>query len=222
MWRDTSIHCVTKRIHTWRAVTHNYKAWRHSFIHNGMQLMQTQCDVPHPCTGWRRLIGSPKLQIIFHKRGTKYRSLLRKMTYKDKGSYGSSPPCTTGRIHMWRDACRHSVTWLIHQFFSSQTATGISVAFPWDSIKCIPWDGFNRIHVWWHWSHWDIKSTYSFRIETSNLTHTHTQTRTRTHTQAHKHVHAHAHALETWSLTTGWQRPTVCHIFWLFFRKRAL
>jgi len=45
-------------------------------------------------TGWRRLIGSPKLQIIFHKRANKYRSLLRKMTYKDKGSYESSPPCT--------------------------------------------------------------------------------------------------------------------------------
>ena len=45
-------------------------------------------------TGWRRLIGSPKLQIIFHKRATKYRSLLRKMTYQDKGSYESSPPCT--------------------------------------------------------------------------------------------------------------------------------
>jgi len=43
-------------------------------------------------TGWRRLIGSPKLQIIFHKRATKYRSLLREMTYKDKGSYESSPP----------------------------------------------------------------------------------------------------------------------------------
>ena len=45
-------------------------------------------------TGWRRLIGSPKLQIIFLKRATKYRSLLRKLTYKDKGSYESSPPCT--------------------------------------------------------------------------------------------------------------------------------
>ena len=44
-------------------------------------------------TGWRRLIGSPKLQIIFHKRATKHRSLFRKMTYKDKGSYESSPPC---------------------------------------------------------------------------------------------------------------------------------
>jgi len=45
-----------------------------------------------PPTGWRRLIGSPELQIIFHKRATKYRSLLRKMTCKDKGSYESSPP----------------------------------------------------------------------------------------------------------------------------------
>ena len=54
-------------------------------------------------TGWRTLIGSPKLQIIFHKRATKYRSLLRKMTYKDKGSYESSPPCTkkTCRAYEW-------------------------------------------------------------------------------------------------------------------------
>jgi len=45
-------------------------------------------------TGWRRLIGSPKLQIISHKRATQYESLLQKMTYKDNGSYESSPPCT--------------------------------------------------------------------------------------------------------------------------------
>jgi len=44
-------------------------------------------------TAWRRLIGSPKLQIIFHKGATKYRALLRRMTYRDKGSYESSPPC---------------------------------------------------------------------------------------------------------------------------------
>jgi len=64
------------------------------------------CDMTHFCfmtpspavrmliIGWRRLIGSPRLQIIFHKRATKYRSLLRKMTRKDKGTYESSPPCT--------------------------------------------------------------------------------------------------------------------------------
>jgi len=47
------------------------------------------------CTGWRRLMGYPKLQIIFHRRATRYRALLREMTYGDKGSYESSPPCTS-------------------------------------------------------------------------------------------------------------------------------
>jgi len=53
------------------------------------------CESVH--TGWRRLIGSPGLQIIFHKRATKYRALLRKMSHKDKGSYESSPPCSCAR-----------------------------------------------------------------------------------------------------------------------------
>ena len=45
-------------------------------------------------TGWRRLIGCLKLQVIFRKRATNYRALLRKMTYEDKASYDSTPPCT--------------------------------------------------------------------------------------------------------------------------------
>ena len=51
----------------------------------------------HVSIGCRRLIGSPKLQIIFHKTATKYTSLLWKMTYKDKGSYESSPPCSNAK-----------------------------------------------------------------------------------------------------------------------------
>ena len=62
-------------------------------------------------TGWRRLIGSPKLQIIFHKRATKYRSLLWKMTYKDKGSYESSPPFTL-LMHMY--VYLHVHSWMIY------------------------------------------------------------------------------------------------------------
>jgi len=61
----------------------------------GTRPLSTQCMQPRDATGCRRLTGSSKLQIIFHKRATKYRSLLRTMTYKDKGSYESSPPCTT-------------------------------------------------------------------------------------------------------------------------------
>jgi len=44
-------------------------------------------------TGWRRLIGCLKLQVICRHRATNYRALLRKMTYEDKAPYASTPPC---------------------------------------------------------------------------------------------------------------------------------
>jgi len=46
-------------------------------------------------TGWRRPIGCLKLQIVFRKRVTNHRALLRKKPYNDKASCGSSPPCST-------------------------------------------------------------------------------------------------------------------------------
>ena len=60
------------------------------------------CVIPniyirHWCTGWPRPIRCLKLQVIFRKRATNYRALLRKMTYKDEASYDSTPPC----IHIW-------------------------------------------------------------------------------------------------------------------------
>ena len=45
-------------------------------------------------TGWRRLIGCLKLRVIFCKRATNYRAILREMTCKNKPSYASSPPCS--------------------------------------------------------------------------------------------------------------------------------
>jgi len=48
------------------------------------------------CTGWRRSRECLKLQVTFRKRDTNYRALLQKMTYTDKASYGSSPPCSVG------------------------------------------------------------------------------------------------------------------------------
>ena len=70
---------------------HSYAIYMHIYIYIYIYIYKRWwCCV----TGWQRLIGSPKLQIIFHKRATKYRSLLRKMSYKDKGPYESSPPCS--------------------------------------------------------------------------------------------------------------------------------
>jgi len=75
------------------------------------------CDFPQfaVITGWRGLIGSPKLQIVFHKRATKYRSLWQKMTYKDKGSYESSPPFTL--LHVLVGSLKLQVSFAEYRLF---------------------------------------------------------------------------------------------------------
>jgi len=71
-------------------------------------------------SGWRRLIGSPKLPIIFHETATKYKSLLQKMTYEDKGSYESSPPCTSRLPKQERFSQSH-MGWHFPTLFQSWT-----------------------------------------------------------------------------------------------------
>ena len=53
----------------------------------------TRGTATHGNTGWRRHIGCIKLKVIFRERVANYRALLRKMTYQDKASHGSLPPC---------------------------------------------------------------------------------------------------------------------------------
>jgi len=48
---------------------------------------------PQGHSGWQRCIGCLESQVSFCKRATNHRALLQKMTFKDKASYGSSPPC---------------------------------------------------------------------------------------------------------------------------------
>ena len=90
--------------HAMGCTTHSSQSFTNVIVHANILHAHTHIRDLYTCnthtpylytcdTGWRRLIGSPKLQIIFHKRATKYRALLRKMTYKNKGSYESSPPC---------------------------------------------------------------------------------------------------------------------------------
>ena len=101
-WLCLTHECI-RPLRIWIFEMYRNRAISHSFLIH-MYYVWCMFMFTHICTmftrictirtGWRRLIGSPKLQIIFHKRATKYRSLLRKMSYKDKGSYESSPPCT--------------------------------------------------------------------------------------------------------------------------------
>jgi len=48
---------------------------------------------PYTPKGWWRPIGCLKSQVIFRKRATNCRALLREMTYKDTASYDTTPPC---------------------------------------------------------------------------------------------------------------------------------
>jgi len=97
------IYCVTSDVahsHLWiRHVIRVNGPGPHTYIYICMYTRIWICRQNHMCgpsasTGWRRPIGCLKLQVIFSRWATNCRALLRKMTYKDMASYGSSPPCT--------------------------------------------------------------------------------------------------------------------------------
>ena len=113
-------------------------------------------------TGWPRLIGSPKLQIIFHKRATKYRSLLRKTIYKDKGSYESSPPCTVDGICIHDNRELHT-NWWIHDMMSHGTNEwGIVMSTKWMSHGTYGWV---MSHMDESWHIWMRHGTYAYMNE---------------------------------------------------------
>jgi len=61
-----------------------------------------ECAIVYPynSTGWRGLVGFPKSQIIFHKRATKYRSLLRKLPMKIRDLMSLRHPVTCTHIYL--------------------------------------------------------------------------------------------------------------------------
>ena len=116
--------CVCVR--EWCYIPHHILAYQYGKKCSNMKrdvvitLCATECKYG---TGWRRLIGCLKLQIIFHKRATSHRALLRKMTYKDKACYASSPPSICIRtythtyihayMHTYMHTCVHAFTALL-------------------------------------------------------------------------------------------------------------
>ena len=85
------------------------------------------CHVSTGSTGWQRLVECLKLQVIFRKRATNYRSLLRKMTCEDKASYGSSPPCST---YHWGMPMRH----VTYQWVVSHVNESCHIAAAWSHL----------------------------------------------------------------------------------------
>jgi len=92
--------CIHTYIYTYtkiymRAYTCTYiHIYTHIYVHMCIH-MHLHIHVYICIIRWRRPIGCLKLRVIFRKRATNYRALLRKITYNDQASYGSLPPCNT-------------------------------------------------------------------------------------------------------------------------------
>ena len=92
---ESSPPCIRSRIRTLCAAHMFGYMYQHKFlILSGTYIFVFSMSVQIlDITGWRRLLGCLELKVIFRKRATNYRALLRKTTYQDKASYRSSPPC---------------------------------------------------------------------------------------------------------------------------------
>ena len=78
-----------------------------SFAKNDPQLKASYGSSP-PCIAC--IHRAPyKLQVIFCKRATNYRALLRKMTYEEMASYESSPPCIESDRSIYKK--EHTCIW---------------------------------------------------------------------------------------------------------------
>jgi len=95
--------CVSHVTYEW-GMTHTnekYHMWmRHFTLHHVCKASCHTHEWITSYTGWRRPTGCLKMQVIFHKRATNCMALSPKKPYKDKASYGSSPPCMQEARHI--------------------------------------------------------------------------------------------------------------------------
>ena len=83
-----------------------------------------------------------KLQVIFRKRATNYGALLLKITYKDKASYGSLPPCKCDLTNVYVATCtamptgwRRVIGCLIFVGHDPQKSPSISGSFAENNLR---------------------------------------------------------------------------------------
>ena len=93
------------------------------------------------------------MQVIFRKRVTNYRAVLREMTYEDKASCDSTPPCIECEMH----------------FFRMCVSSKVCAALQSHKIKIRIYTKMNTdIHAYTH--------THTHNTHTHAHTHTHTHT----------------------------------------------
>ena len=117
-------------------------------------------------TGWRIPIVCLELQVIYRKRATNYRALLRKMTENDKASYDPTPPFSLMHAQYTLIlSCRYTYTHLhihSHLHFSNASAQAT-----------VHVDATNSMHA-------QCTPTFS-----------HTNAYTYLYVHLHRHVHTH-------------------------------
>ena len=96
-------YCVWHQIQSsdsfWTVRHEQFVSIRDCCVWHQIQSSKTRYIVPHDDRAhemsieWRRCIGGLKLQVSFRKRATNCMALLRKMSYRDMGSYESWPSC---------------------------------------------------------------------------------------------------------------------------------
>ena len=158
---DESCHLCDMSCHTWR------RSWlgRAAIIHVTHEWMSYVTRVTELCltslylyiyiyiyiylrfgrTGWRRLVGSPEMRFIFHKRANKYRSLLRKMTCKDKGSYEFRHPIPHDRSCEMHLASNHIQ--IRGSLLEYDWIVGVVCESLWERVACLVWV-YVRFSLW--------------------------------------------------------------------------
>jgi len=122
-------------------------------------------------TGWRRRRGCLKLQVIFRKRATNYRALLRKITYRDKASYDSTPPCSKSNtsilqthFHIW-----HLLTNILKKNrIATYTTLAAGVFFGGSSMGQCVWVYMSTLiymHTHIHMYKYTYKCVYIYTLE---------------------------------------------------------
>ena len=120
--------------------------------------MQPYLQLGDTCYRWQKLIGCLKLQVIFRKRATNYRALLRKMTYEDKASYDFTPPCGGMVISFhvkWDDFISFTCKFISHvkcEWVNDMCRSHVTCV--WIHFTCeMRWPHLRWPHLWmsqWH------------------------------------------------------------------------